>query len=538
MYQRVVMNLVGGVNTRYETFEGKRYKVVPTVMLTEGVHDGSQGPLYYPGSEIGKNPSVWNYKPIVLYHPVLNGAGVSACDPDVLERQKVGLLFRSGYDGRLTTESWLDEAKLKVLDNRVLEAIEQGKTVEVSTGLYHDPEMTAGVWNGEPYNGVVHNILPDHLAILPDQVGACSVADGAGLLRNAGDELSFEQIRDQIRDLIRAKSKETSTGLMEDCEYCYVCDVYKSYAIYEKGNATYKVSYKVRNGKVQLEGLPETVTKVVSYVAASGSPLANEAGKHFNLPDITSVGKIITNVPPIEEPPMPTPPVTKNAIHQGANELVKESSNDTEQKPAGSGDSQVHGEEAKRTERKTRASALITKGAFGEEDRVWLETQPEADFVRVEKAVSKGFHQEIVPYSYEGVKDRSNIHQMMGNQGKPMTTEQYIAAAPPDIQEMLHNAMMAQEEEKGRLVGIITNADPALNAEWVKRQPMQQLRLMARLASRGSEKPVANYGGQAEVPMYLSSQPTQNQDAAHETFLPRPTFNWDKKEVAKVNGSR
>src|SRR5690606_1872073 len=54
---------------RFEMLEGRQHLVVPMVMLTEGVHCGSQGCLFYPEEELAKVPAVWNYKPIVVYHP-------------------------------------------------------------------------------------------------------------------------------------------------------------------------------------------------------------------------------------------------------------------------------------------------------------------------------------------------------------------------------------------------------------------------------------------------------------------------------------
>ena len=36
-------------------------------------------------------------------------------------------------------------------------------------------------WNGEPYRIIARNIRPDHLAILTDELGACSVVKGRGV---------------------------------------------------------------------------------------------------------------------------------------------------------------------------------------------------------------------------------------------------------------------------------------------------------------------------------------------------------------------
>jgi hypothetical protein len=41
-------------------------------------------------------------------------------------------------------------------------------------------EDTEGVFNGQEFAGIWRNVIPDHLAILPEGViGACSVADGS-----------------------------------------------------------------------------------------------------------------------------------------------------------------------------------------------------------------------------------------------------------------------------------------------------------------------------------------------------------------------
>ena len=64
-FAKVTMNLVGA-QKRYETLNGKTYMVVPTVMITEGVWQGNQGPLLYLGEELGKNPVTWNH---VLAYP-------------------------------------------------------------------------------------------------------------------------------------------------------------------------------------------------------------------------------------------------------------------------------------------------------------------------------------------------------------------------------------------------------------------------------------------------------------------------------------
>ena len=97
---------------RHNTLGGQDHLVVPCVMMTVGVHQGSEGPLLYPEDELSKTPAIWNSRPVVVYHPQMNGAGISACDPVVFDKQRIGQLFNTRWDdGALKTECWLEEEK-------------------------------------------------------------------------------------------------------------------------------------------------------------------------------------------------------------------------------------------------------------------------------------------------------------------------------------------------------------------------------------------------------------------------------------------
>jgi hypothetical protein len=190
--QTVTFNASPPATVRHETMAGKNYLVVPMVMITEGVHAGSNGPLYYPAEELTKNCAVWDHKPIVVYHPTLNGQPISACKPHVISQQSVGLIMntryipgKAGQPGKLKADAYLDESRLKKVDPRVYEAVQNKSMMEVSTGLFTDNEQKVGQWKKEQYSSIARNYKADHLAILPDQKGSCSIADGGGLMRNS-----------------------------------------------------------------------------------------------------------------------------------------------------------------------------------------------------------------------------------------------------------------------------------------------------------------------------------------------------------------
>ena len=166
--------------------EGRPHLVVPVVMLVVGVANGSKGPIMYTEKEIGASVPHWNGRPAVVYHPDMN-SNFCAGAPDVFNQQRVGTIFNARFDAKakaLKAEAWLDPRRLAEVDPRVLKAIRAGEIVEVSTGLFSTNEPASGTFNGREYQAVSKDHRPDHLAILPDEIGACSIADGAGLCRN------------------------------------------------------------------------------------------------------------------------------------------------------------------------------------------------------------------------------------------------------------------------------------------------------------------------------------------------------------------
>ncbi len=164
--------------------EGRDHLVTPMVLIVEGVWNGSGGKLFYPAEELRRSVPLWNGRPIVVYHPALDTSGIAG-NPLIFNRQRVGVIFNARFqNGALKAEAWLDTERLKKVDERVLDSVHNRQMMEVSTGLFADHEEKPGTFNGEHYDIIATNYKPDHLAVLPDLVGACSIADGAGLLRN------------------------------------------------------------------------------------------------------------------------------------------------------------------------------------------------------------------------------------------------------------------------------------------------------------------------------------------------------------------
>lgn len=180
---------VNAGKVRRERMGGKEYLVAPFTSLGPRVLNGSKGALYYPRNEIEANPGVWNNVPLTLGHPTdpITNMPVSAKEPGVVERVGLGHIAKDRIEnGWRKGEAWFDAELTKNRAPDVYLALMQNKPIELSTGLYTDNEPVAGVTNeGQPYDYIARNYTPDHLAVLPNQTGACSVNDGCGINVNA-----------------------------------------------------------------------------------------------------------------------------------------------------------------------------------------------------------------------------------------------------------------------------------------------------------------------------------------------------------------
>lgn len=197
----VVVNFSGTLTRK--KVQGRWYYVTNSVLIVPGVLPGSQGPLLYRPEDIALNYQSWNGMPIVVWHPTGDdNLPITARQPSVLDKFQIGYVYNAEIrkDGALVAETWFDEELTRQFDvhlpsaYRITPRLLAGDSIELSTGLYTDnyPAPEGAVYNGKKgpiqYTHVARNYRPDHLAVLPDQVGACSVTDGCGVnIRNAKD---------------------------------------------------------------------------------------------------------------------------------------------------------------------------------------------------------------------------------------------------------------------------------------------------------------------------------------------------------------
>lgn len=177
---------------RTATFDNREHLVVPVVALVEGViHPvNASSPELVLAEELAAIPQGWNGRPVVWDHPAIAGQRVSANDPSVLEQYAIGQIFNCRMSGKkLMAEAWLDLARIETQGGAALELLERiqaGELVEVSVGAFVTAEQVDGIFEGKRYTAIWREILPDHLALLPEgAVGACSNEMGCGAPRAA-----------------------------------------------------------------------------------------------------------------------------------------------------------------------------------------------------------------------------------------------------------------------------------------------------------------------------------------------------------------
>ena len=176
-------NLLSG--ERRETFRGKEHLVVLLVMLRQTVVNGAFVPL----AEL--KPQGWNGVPVTIGHPEVNGALVSANAPQVIEQWQIGTIFNAKVEGdKLKAEAWIDVEAANAKRPGIIDLLESGEGMDVSTGYFATGTPERGAFNSKRYTEVHTDLKPDHLALLPDEAGACSWEDGCGVRANKGKPMA------------------------------------------------------------------------------------------------------------------------------------------------------------------------------------------------------------------------------------------------------------------------------------------------------------------------------------------------------------
>jgi hypothetical protein len=285
-----------------KTVNNEEFYLVPVVALQEQVVNG----FLALSEEFGKYPDSWNGVPLPIGHPQdIKGNYISAKSPDLIN-QSAGFFFDAKIeDNKLKGNLYLKKEFIDSDDEMAVlikEKLENGY-LEVSTGYFSEIEKEPGVFNNVEYVAIQRNVVPDHLALLPEAVGACSVSDGCGAprtnqnrkeeefvkdLKQAWDfrespttnELSFDQIQMALYEAIANRENVETYEI-------WLAEVYDSLVIYECKDKIYKNSYVIDSDNVAvLASDKQEVERMISYVPVTtnqgGDPMKQKVDLLIN----------------------------------------------------------------------------------------------------------------------------------------------------------------------------------------------------------------------------------------------------------------
>jgi hypothetical protein len=479
---------------REDTFEGQEYWVVPTVLMCEGVHNR----ILYTAEELSHFAETWNHKPIIVFHTKSpNGTPVSACTPELLESCGIGLIFNTVWDSaakKLRCESWLNKAKLPQVSPEVLQCLQDGQMVEDSIGVFTDCKMGEGEWNGEKYIAVATGLKPDHLAILPGMKGACSIADGGGLLQvNQGEGvvvsdskskvLSFLQSINPFRTNVAEQSlreKQDAMRLALNARFtgdvhAYMVDMFDDYVICEldskTGSKLVKLSYKAdAKGLVTLGADQQEVRLQTNYI-----PVTNES-----LPGAGAPGDGKTTLPaastPVaasgKEPPMARKEQVDALITAGAA---------TEQERDGLNALSDSAFEAVQFQRTASKPATVTTNQAPPPPAQPAPPAP-LKFNKAEEVLAhEGLNPDLKLVISEGLETRKNVRDQIiagikANGKNTFTDEQLGAMTTPALVQLAKLGDVEVDYSAAAPAAAPSPAAPVVNAAGTKVTPMPQMK--------------------------------------------------------------
>lgn len=473
-----INSILTNVQSRAARWLNKDYMVVPVVMVVEGVHDGSVGPLLYPSEELSATAEQWEGVPVTVQHPKdEEGKFIMAVNaPEFI----IGHISSPIWDDKLRAEAWIDVEKANLINTDIMAIIRGNGQLEVSTGLLSNDEMTKGDWKGETYAAIIRDITPDHLALLPGEKGACSWSDGCGIRANkGGGEVKFKNfdlkdfdlkdipksvlhafLRNQLGEEVKwegeFKTNEISHGDIRrqvqsnidendnQSQYHFVRDVFDKYFVYSReqdGQKTqfFKQGYNLAaNDEVELVGDVVEVIQKTEYIKVN----IDKEGKKMS-----EKGK-------------------KCCPEKVATLIANE------------------------------------KSSYIDDDKEWLEAMEEGQLDRLiaNVGISKDAEKTLVTAAVkkafdDAIKSGDIIKKEdVQKKEKAKTVDDYIANAPSEMQDLLKSSLAIHKDRKAGLVQqILTNELNSFAQKDLEAKTIDELTNIAALIPRKKEEGDSSY---------------------------------------------
>lgn len=459
---------------REGTLEGVSYIVAPVVMMVGDAvirSLGSEGPEFVPLRELERAPESWNYRPVVMSHPVSsNGAPQLACDVAVLERTRFGYVFNARIEnGKLAAEMWLDPIRAAVVGEDAIQFVERvkaGEVADVSVGALVAIEKVEGrTAKGESYSYVWHDLAPDHLAGLPlGTPGACSVELGCGTPRAAaattqkGGEL-MKALQRLLAAVFAKADKGESDATTRDRLHTALFSTEAGFdSVYEVYPASQTVIFTVYRDS-EYKWLRSEYTMNEDGTVSLGT--AEEVMPTTSFEPVAAVGTMDTaaaSEPEVKE----VVPVAACGCGGNPNATVA---------PAQEGASKM----SEVTQKvKDLAGALITcaHSPFKEEDRAGLEAMSETRLSEFAATFS----------------EPAKVETPAPAPAAAQTEEQWLdsANAPASVRALIARAKVEEKARHASLVGTLKTAQSHYNEDQLVAMPVEKLEELAAVLGAAS----------------------------------------------------
>lgn len=320
------VHILSAVNAANVSKTGSTYTIKDVCGAVDGI---VMNAMYYGGSELGKAAASLEGRPAPAGHPK-NSAGqhISATNGDALLTAYVGAICRNArhQGGRTLVDVVVNEAQARAHPDgvRLVERLDAAITgnnadpIHVSTGLYCEAIQANGESGGKSYSRIATGIKYDHLAILLNEQGAGTPADGVGMWLNAeGQPEEVEQATLQVHAedkrsaglkawVLRLLGNSGSADMSFDAiqsglhvllpEGAWLREVFDRYAVWtDKDGRLWRQDYTVgSDGSLAFAGQVQEVTRKVTYEPITNSskedPVKDQILAALNAAGISTAG--------------------------------------------------------------------------------------------------------------------------------------------------------------------------------------------------------------------------------------------------------
>jgi len=494
---RAFLSITANVDTtRVRVLEGQNRVVAPAVMLVEGVHcgvgpDGKTTCLRYTSDLLANMPSLWNGMPVVLGHPFnAEGKPGSARTPEFLEGAGVGRLFNADYrfaGKKLVAEAFIDEPRLRALSPLAATAMRNGKPLEVSAGFLFIHDETPGTWNGERYDATVTALMPDHLALLPGDTGACSVRDGCGLNVNK----SINDERGGTMEHVTIEFEESQFPWIEKAKMVGLAAIRRFISLFDVSHEDVRRNLQREVDKLDGGGWAHYVVEVhdayLIFRAENNMPVGGGVKYYKQGFRNAADGASLTG---------------------DRQEVVKF----TEWRPAPQRAAASEGKETDVDKQAERVAALIASDVttFTDDHKEWLLSMSDCQLSALESVekIAGEKSKTVAPVANaESPGDVAKVTVASAPDGKlaadkPQTAEEYIAEAPTEIRGALKSMQERHDVEHARFVmELVANEKCGFSKDELEAKDVAELEKIANMV-RVEKKPddfSGSGGGQTQV---------------------------------------